>query len=380
MSELINKNDNRATIRWKLLASASALAITAYVASAPFVRAEDATRPEIWIDLGGQWNRLDNSEEIFAPALMNARPAIFSPSQKFEQPAAYGFDEFGGISFQPGGSDWVFSAAIRYGRSARNQHVNQQTKPAPIVTGTPSYLKYHYQSAAKFASTTVKHSEQHVVLDFQAGKDVGLGMLGSGSSSIVSFGVRFAQFRSKTNIALKSDPDAHPYLKYFSYVGHNVLYGGTYHANAASFNAARSFRGVGPSISWKASEPIAGNSAGGEIVIDWSANAALLFGRQRTHVQHQTTGQYHKGKYNVYNFRTTTYHNAPPDRLRSKSVTVPNVGGSIGLSWQLQDFKMSFGYKADFFFNAMDGGIDARKEENRGFFGPYASISVGLGD
>ena len=35
---------------------------------------------------------------------------------------------------------------------------------------------------------------------------------------------------------------------------------------------------------------------------------------------------------------------------------------------------------ADFFFGAMDGGIDARKSKNRGFYGPYASISVGLGD
>ncbi len=44
------------------------------------------------------------------------------------------------------------------------------------------------------------------------------------------------------------------------------------------------------------------------------------------------------------------------------------------------DAKISFGYKADFFFGAIDGGIDARKNENRAFFGPYASISIGIGD
>ena len=59
---------------------------------------------------------------------------------------------------------------------------------------------------------------------------------------------------------------------------------------------------------------------------------------------------------------------------------MPNLGGFAGLSYRMQDFKVSFGYRADFFFNAIDGGIDTRKEENRGFFGPYASISVGLGD
>ena len=30
--------------------------------------------------------------------------------------------------------------------------------------------------------------------------------------------------------------------------------------------------------------------------------------------------------------------------------------------------------------SAIEGGIDTRKSENRAFFGPYASVSVGLGD
>ena len=43
MSELIQKHDNRATIRWKLLTGASALALTAYVSSTAMAGAEDAT-------------------------------------------------------------------------------------------------------------------------------------------------------------------------------------------------------------------------------------------------------------------------------------------------------------------------------------------------
>ena len=57
MSELIQKNDNRATIRWKLLTGASALALTAYVSSAGMAKAEDTDRPPIWIELGGRWSR-----------------------------------------------------------------------------------------------------------------------------------------------------------------------------------------------------------------------------------------------------------------------------------------------------------------------------------
>jgi len=60
-------------------------------------------------------------------------------------------------------------------------------------------------------------------------------------------------------------------------------------------------------------------------------------------------------------------------------VAVPNVGALFGVSYKYQNAKVSFGYRVDEFFGAMDGGIDTRKSENRGFFGPYANISIGLG-
>src|SRR6185437_8133848 len=229
-----------------------------------------------------------------------------------------------------------------------------------------------------------RNSEDHAVLDFQVGKDVGLGLFGRhDGSSVFGLGVRFAQFHSKSTIALKSDPDWHFSYKYFpSLVGTKFLsskfaWGQVYHSNLASLQASRSFRGVGPSLSWNASAPFAGNLQNGEVSLDWSVNAALLFGRQRTKVHHQTTGRYHDGKY--AQGLSITYQPTPVNKTRSRSVTVPNVGGSVGLSWQLQDFKMSFGYRADFFFNAVDDGIDARKSANRAFYGPYASVSIGLG-
>ena len=59
-------------------------------------------------------------------------------------------------------------------------------------------------------------------------------------------------------------------------------------------------------------------------------------------------------------------------------VTVPNVGAFAGLTYQIQNFKISGGYRADFFFGAMDGGIDTRKTEDQKFYGPFATISIGL--
>ena len=44
------------------------------------------------------------------------------------------------------------------------------------------------------------------------------------------------------------------------------------------------------------------------------------------------------------------------------------------------NFKFSIGYRYDTFLNAMDTGIDVAKKSNLTFQGPYASISIGLGD
>jgi len=401
MSELIQKNDNRMTIRLKLLTGASALALAVYVSSTASVHAEGADHPQLWIELGGQLSGLSDGQGTFSPVFPNspARPSIFSPSQKFDGPPRFSIDEEGKLSFQPDGSDWIFSASVRYGRSSRNRHVHQQTQPQ-------SFTKYYYNSYAsyagqppgrhkhknvripqnaKFADTLAQNSERHFVLDFQAGKDVGLGMFGGrDGSSVVSLGVRFAQFTSKSNIALKSDPDWQFYYKYnanapnYGFTGTKFVLGSTYHANQASLRATRSFHGIGPSISWSASAPFAGGLQDGELTFDWGINAALLFGRQRAKVHHQTTGRYHPAKYQGHAYITST--NRPADQQRSRSVTVPNVGGFAGLSFSYSDAKLSLGYRADFFLNAVDGGIEARKSENRGFFGPFASISIGLGD
>jgi hypothetical protein len=106
---------------------------------------------------------------------------------------------------------------------------------------------------------------------------------------------------------------------------------------------------------------------------------SALFGRQRIRGHHQTTGTFYKTKIiSKYNFTSQIHRSGNPDR--SRNVVVPNLGGFAGISFRYSDAKISLGYRGDFFFGAMDGGIDTRKSENLGFHGPYASISVGLGD
>jgi hypothetical protein len=380
MSELMNGGYK--TFEWQLLTTVSALALLGGAYGASQAKADDDSgRPTVWIELGGQLSRVNDGEEIFSPSLMDVRPSQFSPSSQFEKMPHTSIDESGSASFQPDNSNWTVSASVRYGRSVSHTHVHQQTQPKTLVYYDNSGYKHsRLPTGAKFADTNTNDSEHHLIVDFQAGKDVGMGMFGKGSVSLFSLGVRFAQFGTNSNIALKSDPDWQ--FRYTNFYGRKLVLGGIYHSNDASLRASRGFHGIGPSLSWNASAPVTGNGQDSELAINWGVNAAVLFGRQRAQVHYQTTAQHHDAKY-----RYTQYHvwrrvvghssASPPTRLHS--VAVPNIGGFAGISFRYANAKISFGYRADLFFGAMDGGIETRKSENVGFYGPVASVSIGLG-
>jgi hypothetical protein len=384
MSELINTS-NRKEFRWTLLTTVSALALVGAVYCADARADDDGDHPTLWIELGGQFTQLNTPEEKFAPAFILATPR---PSPEtiaplgIPHPPHVSIDGDAKISFEPQGSDWVFSAAVRYGRANGKQHVHQQTYPThPTGFTCSTGCAPKYQRALQFMDTTAHESESHAILEFTAGRDMGIGMFGGQSSSVFNFGVRFAQFRARSNITFRSDPDAKVDEKYISSLKKFARLGATYHSNVATESASRSFTGLGPAISWNNSTRLAGHDTHG-LALDWGVNAAILFGRQKARTHHQTTSFYHKGKYTASghaNYRTTQSRNTPPDQNRSRTVIVPNVGGFAGLSYRFGDAKLNVGYRADFFFGAMDGGLDTRKSENVGFYGPFASVSIGMG-
>lgn len=380
MSELVKSEQNERQFRWKLLVSASALTLLGCTTSA-FAQTGE---PQLWIELGGQLTRLDVGQETYSPEVMSDRAPIFAPSTDYEKLPHQSFDESGKISFQPKGSDWIFSAGIRYGRSVRHVDEHHATYPVTLNTKLPTNFGYGFYlswavprrpKSSKFANTIMKANESHFLLDFQAGKDVGLGLFGGGSSQI-NLGVRFAQFNNKSNIALNSDPDRHVVYKYLASYHANIWNGEVYHSNVGKLQAQRSFRGIGPSLSWNSTSPVLGNRDDGEVTLDIGANAAVLFGRQRAKVAHQTSVYYHGPS--KYGPRTLHAHTAAA-HSRSRNVVVPNIGAMAGMTYRVHDFKLSLGYRADFFFNAMDGGNDMRRSENVGNYGPFATVSIGLG-
>ena len=354
MSELTKTRENRADIHWQLLTSVSAVALLATVYATGNAKAADGDHPLVWIELGSQFAQEENGQDAFLPPFMFASPFDGASHTGVEKGSPAVWDRDAKITFQPEGSDWVLSLGVRYGKSSR-----KETREGHPTTANITKYKGHYSAYQHFAG---QNSESHIILDFQAGKDFGLGRIGSEGSSIFSAGLRFAQFNSQSHAQIKSQPT-------------NLPTGSTVNKFYASFAAKRKFTGVGPSLSWDASANLTGNSPVGSITFDWGLNGAVLFGRQRTSESHQTTEVHFK---HYYITKTPYQHSASPPE-REKNVAVPNLGGFAGVSWRYPIAKVSIGYRADMFFGAIDGGIDVAHRESRGFYGPFASVSIGLG-
>lgn len=379
MSELINITSPR---RWHLLTSVSSLVLLASLPLSGVAAAhENSDRPTVWIELGGQMQRVDGREDPFAPpfTLQNSQPAVFSPVSPLEaqRPARYSVGGEAKITFEPEGSQWAFSAGIRYGRANRNRLIHQQTSFKTYIS-LPAFGFHATSVAAVFSDSDVHNSSSQLILDFKAGKDVGLGLFGRDSHSTVAVGVRFAQMASRSRVDIHARPDFEfgPY----PFIGTYLPLNQKHHDYIATANSARSFSGIGPSLSFDGSAPLLHDSDEATINFDWGVNGAILFGRQKSRGVHQTTKHFYEKKYHpsiTYGYRLV-YANPPHHNDRSRSVIVPNVGGFAGLSYRFSDAKLSVGYRADFFFGAMDAGVDVRHTADRAFYGPYASVAVGL--
>jgi len=372
MSELLNTNIDERRMRRQLLATASALALTSYVASVDFAKAEDRDHPAVWIEFGGQLEAMQGASKPFSAPFMfpDTVPDVYG-EQTFawkQKAPRFSFGGEGKITVQPQGSDWVFLAAIRFGRSNSKKHTHYQGPQALYVY--PSYPSSAglNRYAAPFSDTLVPQSETHAIVDFAVGKDVGLGMLGPNSDSQFSAGVRLAEYSIRSTTSIYARPDvgfAGKYADFYQY--------------ALNGQTKRNFHGIGPSLSWNASAALLGNADGGELTLDWGINGAVLFGRQRADVQHTTSAYHFIGNRPRRQGRNVPLYTHAYSTSRSRSVTVPNLGGFAGISMRKANAKVSLGYRADFFFGAMDTGIDARRTSDLGFHGPFATISIGLG-
>jgi hypothetical protein len=375
----------------------------------------DGKLPTLWVTVGGNFNAMlaANNEPYIsdykrpggvdltsagfggtgsgltglAPASTQTMAELMTASgfpspEEYEKAPKSGFDWQGKLALQLPDSDWMLTAGIRYGRSGRNKLVHgseipgTRTKEKLILTkycDSPFVSNYdicHSGANRKFIDARTAQSEQHAIMDFEAGVNVGIGLFGSNGQGTISGGLRMAQFKSNALSDINSDPEY-----FFEPTGE-------YHNVYESRNAEeRSFHGVGPEVTWEANQTVWGAPSTGEISLDWGLNAAVLFGRQSMNAKHFTSYCHVNG---VSGGRTGCVtalpsHTRVKTTRRTRRKIVPNLGGYIGASARYNNAKLSFGYRADTFFGAMDGGQEAAKDYNRGFYGPYMNVSIGLG-
>lgn len=363
--------------RRQLLGTASLVAIALHSGD---VRAAASERPAIWIEAGWQAERITGKDESFSPSFAgDLTDAGFPSPVRLEYPSPYGVGAEGKLSLQPQGSNWVLAVSARYGRMTGKKSEHQQTSPEPIhFLAKPSATPATFIPAVRaYSDVKTSNEETHTIVDFAVGRDFGLGLFSPNSTSNFNLGVRYAQFHSRSSNVFGADPRYDIHFKYVPRIHGSFPTYKSYHLDKATEYSARSFHGVGPTIEWNASTPLMGDAEEGELTIDWGVNAALLFGRQKANIQHQTVVAHHYG--NFFSPSTEVTNNAPPPRNRSRSVTVPNLGGFAGVSYKFTSAKISVGYRADQFFGAVDSGIDIHKSRDVGFFGPFATVSIGLG-
>ncbi len=248
----------------------------------------DGKRPQVWLELGGNYAMMGANTEPYVPAFEHLIPdALPAPSTLQKSPAA-GFDWEGKLSYQPEDTDWVLTAGIRYGRSSKD---NSKHKSLPLHTRTAVGNGYFsipcsLEPSSTACATAHEHefmdahdasSERHAILDFSLGRDFGLGTFGS---STINAGVRVAQFKSRADGLFNTDPHYNFPINFLQ--KYHDVYNGVTHEE-------RSFHGIGPEISWEATHPLLGSAEAGQIILDWGVNAGILFGKRRATVDHQAS-------------------------------------------------------------------------------------------
>ena len=254
MSELIHLESGQTGLQWRLLATVSAAALVAAMCNANQAEAQDSDRPTVWIELGGLMQHVSGQGDPFVPSFLAANPnsPVLQPTTpvQAQRSVPFSFGEEGKITVQPEGSDWQFAASVSYGRSSTFKHVDHQTNR--LFTKYTGYVT----DLERFADTKVHRKQSDAIVDFSAGKDVGLGLFGKNWFSVLSLGVRFAQFSSKTTFDVRARPDLQLQYKYpATFSGIHILPQHSFHNYHVTGSASRSFHGIGPSITWNASFP-----------------------------------------------------------------------------------------------------------------------------
>jgi iron complex outermembrane receptor protein len=323
------------------------------------------------------------------------------------------------VTYRPEGSPWTLSGGVRYGRVGKSTGRLRQEEVTgdavcrfktsdaftPYLPGVdlgfigklfcdpqygpitkdippfgPKYLTNRYNSNYVIAptnrlSTSTDRREDHMIVDFDVGKDMGLGAFGPGESSLRA-GLRSADFKSRITGDMRAVPDV--VLPDDGWVKYNT----TFHQYIASFDARREFKGAGPTLSWEASRAMLGDKEAGQLDVDWSITGGALYGKQKTAISGAQGSDYFNAKYPTKDYvlqGLPAPAQTPFAMQRTKSVLAPVLDLSLGLSFNVPGVKLSTGYRWERYFNVLDAGFAEHKSYDRTIDGPYFKVSIGFG-
>jgi len=342
------------------------------------------------VELGGQIQRHDAPNEPLAPNFVDQWSPVVNPLADQQDKLDWGDGRSVRVTYRPSG-DWRVALEARFGKTNESMPWSTRSEVGDTLCfGAPSdcvrnplliITKHNYSISDTY------DREQHTIVDFTVGRDVGIGGI---SESSVSGGVRYADLSSKTRAHLFGAADwnfQNASTKYdYYYYGYHFKFpnpGGSYnthHEYDQTITADRNFKGAGPVLSWDASQHLLGNGEAGVLGVDWSLGGGVLFGKRKTdiHMGKVTDNYYAEQNFEGVFVPDTTITPAY-DIIRSKSATIPTVNLSLGLSYNVDRFKLSTGYRWERYFNAIDGGFKEDKKEDRTIDGPYLKVSVGFG-
>ncbi|HEX5776399.1 MAG TPA: Lpg1974 family pore-forming outer membrane protein, partial [Caulobacteraceae bacterium] len=282
-------------------------------------------------------------------------------------------------------SDLIVSLGARYGETnggtpwARRQEVADNYC---VHFGGSCNANSLIISPVNYSISDLREGEDHTVVEFLVGQEIGFGGL---DESSLSAGVRYAELGSETSAHIFGQtnwnipPEEGNPLKYF-------VQNTTFDQYDATLAAAREFEGAGPVLSWEASKALLGGPETGALRLDWSVTGGALFGKRKTVVEIGDEAIAHRFTA-VGIFLGTVINDQPQTRtitpattlVRSESVTVPTYGASLGLSYKIGGFKIGTGYRWERYDDAIDGGFMEAEDADRTIDGPYFKIAVGFG-
>jgi len=346
------------------------------------------------IELGGQLQRHEAPNQMLRPQQVDA---FVAPFDIFDDAQANDLDWGDGrevtLTWRPQGARWSVSGQVRYGRTnaSNNSSYERTTDPVCAFGGDFAFYCDVFAEHPTFGPSTritvvesafveVYEREEHTVVDFKVGYEVGLGGL---DDSTVSAGIRYANLESTTDAELRGIP-------------HWNLEPGFYLPGAPTTRtiyditsrADREFKGVGPVLTWEATFPILDMAERGKLNVAWSLQGGVLFGDRESSISQEVVTR--TAEYGRYLFTESAgFHIEPPyspatvltsDPLnRTSNATVPTYGATLGLTYDVGAFKMGAGYRWERYVDAIDGGYTEEEDVDRTIDGPYFKVSMGFG-